>query len=360
MIPSGIALAVLAPITVILNLPPLIWHIRNRNTAAASLVFWILLNNFLSVINLAIWPNNNMEAWFSGRGLCDIEAKIMVARSTALPAATLCIIRALAAVINSDRTMIPSTVQQRRKMILDLAWCLGIPIVTMFLHYIVQPNRYFIYGVSGCNPSVSVNWVTVVLLSIPPLLLSIANAWYGGKSCLSSLFSKIQQANKTPPTALTLFRLRKYRTSFHIILASSNSTKSRFLRLFLIAVILTLALIPVEIYVLLRDIPTSQFDAFSWSEIHSKQTWNEIILMPSTVIFDRWLDVGVGFALFALFGCGRDAVGMYKSWAVMLGLGRIFPSLMKEKRPGTAGSGETFGSRARLFWRSKAGGSQAT
>lgn len=199
MTPSGIALAVLAPITVILNLPPLIWHIRNRNTAAASLVFWILLNNFLSVINLATWPNDNMDTWFSGRGLCDIEAKIMVARSTALPAATLCIIRALAAVINSDRTMIPSTVQRRRKMILELVWCLGIPVVTMFLHYIVQPNRYFIYGVSGCNPSVSVNWVTVVLLSIPPLLLSIANAWYGGKSFLSSLFSEIQQINETPP-----------------------------------------------------------------------------------------------------------------------------------------------------------------
>ncbi|GAB7347803.1 hypothetical protein MBLNU459_g5343t2 [Dothideomycetes sp. NU459] len=341
MIPAGILLGVLASSACALNFPPLVWHIRNRNAAPACLVGWVLLNNLLSVINLAIWPTDDMANWFSGRGLCDIEAKIMVARSTALPAATLCIIRSLAEVINTEKTMlVPTPAQRRRACVLDLVWCLGVPVVTMFLHYIVQPNRYFIFGVSGCNPSVSVNWVTLVILSLPPLLLSVANAWYG---------------------ALTIFRLRKYRHSFHTVLASANSTKSRFLRLFAIALLLTLALVPVQVYVLVRDLP-SRADAsaaYSWTQIHSLAAWQTVVLMPSAVLFDRWLDVAIGLALFVLFGCGRDAVAMYRDWAAAVGLASVVSCHWRRRGAGASGSSSSssssssLGSRARLFVRGK-------
>lgn len=180
LIPAGIALAVLAPLTCIIDLPPLIWHIRNRNVAAGSLVAWIIFHNLLSFINLLIWPTDDFEGKYNGEGLCDVEVKFMVARAVALPAATLCIIRALANVMNTEKSLtIPTKTQRRRAVVMDLVFCMGLPLIMMFFHYIVQPNRYFLAGVSGCTPSFWSSWLSILLMSLPPLFLSLASAYYG-------------------------------------------------------------------------------------------------------------------------------------------------------------------------------------
>lgn len=181
LIPAGIALAVFAPVACLLNIPPLIFHFRNRNTAAVSLVAWVLFHNLLSLINLLIWPTDDFKDRYNGEGLCDVEIKFIVARAVALPAATLCIVRSLANVMNTNKSIsIPTAAQRRRAMVMDLVWCVGLPIIMMFLHYIVQPNRYFLAGVSGCTPSFWSGWVSILLTCLPPLLLSLANAFYAG------------------------------------------------------------------------------------------------------------------------------------------------------------------------------------
>lgn len=181
-IPAGIAIAVLAPLVCILDLPPLVWHIRNRNTAAASLVAWIILHNLFTFINFLIWPTDDFTHRYLGAGLCDIEVKFMIARSVALPAASLCIIRQLANVMNTERTVLaPTKLQRRRGVAMDLIWCLGLPLLMMLFHYIVQPTRYILYGVSGCEPTVWGSWLEILLVCMPPLLLSLANAYYASK-----------------------------------------------------------------------------------------------------------------------------------------------------------------------------------
>ena len=89
--PAAIALSVLAAIVCILDAPALIWHARNRNIAAASLMSWIVITNLISLVNAIIWPNDELQTWFSGVGFCDIQIKIAVGRSTALPGATFCL-----------------------------------------------------------------------------------------------------------------------------------------------------------------------------------------------------------------------------------------------------------------------------
>jgi len=92
--PATVALGLLSFFTIILDLPPLLWHARNRNIAAALLISWIVVINLLSLLNVFIWPNDNTSppSFHDGQGLCDIEVKLLVGRTTALPAATFCIL----------------------------------------------------------------------------------------------------------------------------------------------------------------------------------------------------------------------------------------------------------------------------
>ena len=181
--PAAIALAVLSTLAILLDLPPLVWHCKNRNVAAGCLISWLVINNLLNLINACIWPNDDTRHLYSGEGLCDIEVKLIVARSTALPGATFCILKSLADVMDTSKVnLAPSKARRVRALVLDLFFGLGVPALTMFLHYVVQPSRYYLTGVSGCVPSFYPSPLTVLLLDVPPVILTIADVYLCSKS----------------------------------------------------------------------------------------------------------------------------------------------------------------------------------
>jgi pheromone a factor receptor len=189
-IPQGVILAVLAPFVLILNFPPLIWHLRNRNTAAISMVFWVMLMNFFSILNVIIWPYIDMRHMYDGQGLCDVEIKLLGARTAGLNAAILCLLRALAAVLNTDKNLLgPSKAQKRRNRAVELAWCVGLPLLTMILQYTVQLNRFALLGVSGCQPMSLMGWTSFVLLFLPPIIANAIALYYASKLTHLSLGS---------------------------------------------------------------------------------------------------------------------------------------------------------------------------
>ena len=156
---------------------------------------------------------------------------------------------------------------------------------------------------------------------------------------------------------MVILRIRKYRQEFALILDSSGSglTKNRFTRLFLMALTLIVVIIPVETYILY--IFAIKIDlSYDWALVHGSD-WGSIILTPTggSVQYDRWIQVGLGFAVFVFFGLGHDAQEMYRKFMLRLGMGRIFPTLRlskTEKRRLRASAGsETVsdGSRVHLF-----------
>lgn len=128
---------------------------------------------------------------------------------------------------------------------------------------------------------------------------------------------------------LLIVRLRKYRQEFGRLLSVHNTNKSRFMRLFVMSFIMILAITPIQIFVFITNIAVPHH-AFSWRGIHSED-WNTIIKVPTggVVIYDRWLRLACGILVFMFFGTGRDAMTMYRAWLIKLGLGRVFPSLIK-------------------------------
>ena len=186
---SAVLLAFFSFVIMLLIIPPMLWHFRNRNIGATALVAWTIILLLFTFVNAVLWPDDNIHSWYNGVGLCDIEVKIQIASEVARPASLASILRALAAVLDTDRaTLVKTKAQRRRNYIIDLSWCFGFPLLQMLFHYIVQTRRYYLYGISGCLPAVDTSWVTVFLLGIPPLLWTLIDAYYAGKNqCFSHI-----------------------------------------------------------------------------------------------------------------------------------------------------------------------------
>ena len=124
--PLAIVMPTLAAIAVTLCVPPFIWHLSNRNVGATGLMFWLIILNFMNFINALIWPNDNIFGYWSGEVFCDIEIRLMLGGTVALPGAVLCMVRDLARALDTNRSVLSfSDSQKKRKLIMDLLFCFG-------------------------------------------------------------------------------------------------------------------------------------------------------------------------------------------------------------------------------------------
>jgi pheromone a factor receptor len=180
--PLAVVVSTLSLLAIILDIPPFLWHLRNRNAAAASVVFWILIMNVTVFVNALIWPTDDIENWFSGVGLCDIEVKLFVGATGAVPGALVCIMRGLAKVLDTENSVVASSRgARRRQMIIDSLLCVGVPVYLMAVHYVVQHIRFYVWGISGCNTPYDETWLPVALVFIWPPIITLFSAYFAGK-----------------------------------------------------------------------------------------------------------------------------------------------------------------------------------
>ena len=188
--PGAVILPVLAMITLIIDIPPLVWHIRNRNLAATSLVVWVMIPNMFSFINPLIWPTDNTAVWWSGVGLCDIEVRLLSALNYGFIGSLLCIMRSLARVLDTNRTVVTSgQAEHRKQRLIECIFCIGAPIYGTMAHYTVQYDRYFIYAISGCTPSIKNSWLAIALFLVWPSFLCLGVVYYSSMFDLCPLNS---------------------------------------------------------------------------------------------------------------------------------------------------------------------------
>ncbi|KAF7591263.1 a-factor receptor [Aspergillus hancockii] len=294
---QAVVIPFLSILSILLSITPLILHWKNRNFPAISLICWFLCLNFFNVINAFIWPSDDMDTWWSGEGLCDVEVKVMIASYVAVPGCLLCIFRNLACVLDTRRvTIVPNKQQRWWNCGMEWLFCMVVPILAMITHIVYQRNRYLLLGISGCVNSFDESWMSLILAWIWPLVICLIGGYYCG---------------------FVLHRLHKYRSQFGDILQSSNNNynKSRFMRLFFISFIMLLAIIPAQVFVVYKNIKLSlPWHSFSWSVAHGPD-WNSVEKIPSQgeVFFDRWFPIISGIMFFFFFGCGRDASRMYRT-----------------------------------------------
>ena len=180
--PAAVALPTLALVILLIDTPAFVWYIKARNLAASSLVFWILIANLMNFINPLIWPTDNVEDWWYGYGLCDIEAKLQIALWLGVVGSIVCIMRDLAHVLDTDSTTLSSSPAHRgRQIAITTLFCFGGPAYAVAVHFIVQPSRYFIFAISGCTASFVNSWPKLLLIFIWPPVLCVVAVYYSSK-----------------------------------------------------------------------------------------------------------------------------------------------------------------------------------
>lgn len=181
--PLAVILPLLALSVVLLDGLPLIWHVRHRNVGAASLIIHLTLLNITSFINPLIWPRDNVQDWFSGAVLCDIEVRLKLFASFGLGASLICIFKGLADILDPElKTASFSSAHKKRKMLMELLVCFGAPLLFIVTYYIVQSQRYAVFAISGCTYMVEGGWVSILLVSMWFPLLQLIAASYAGPS----------------------------------------------------------------------------------------------------------------------------------------------------------------------------------
>jgi pheromone a factor receptor len=181
--PAAIAFAFFSLLTSALILPTSIWHARHRNVGATSVTLLAILANIINFLNAVIWPHDNVETWFSGVGYCDIQVKLQAVMQTAFPAALFCILRQLATVLDTRKAKwATSATRERREFVVDLVICGGVPWLQAFFAFVVQPARFFVIGMAGCQPVSDGTWLSALLLLAPRLLWTTTCVYLSGKT----------------------------------------------------------------------------------------------------------------------------------------------------------------------------------
>jgi len=288
---------IFASLAIVLCLIPSPWHYKARNSGTLIYIFWIVLGNLVFMVNHIVWAGNlrnPVPVW------CDITSKIVMGLGAALPTASLCINRRLYH-IATVRIVNISKAHKRREMIIDLLIGFGIPIIYMVLHYVVQGHRYDIIEDIGCWPATYNTPLAVVLILIPPIVLSLVSVVY----CI-----------------LSIVAFMKHRSSFNSAIASHNSNPSRYFRLMALASMEILFSLPLSIYHLVQNLRVSPLHPWiSWEDTHFG--FERVDFVPlaffrfSPVLWidiniSRWLTPFGGFVFFIFFGLAPEARERYK------------------------------------------------
>lgn len=203
--PLAVAIPILSFVAIALCIPPLILHTKNRNFPAASLICWSLVLNLFNIINALLWPTDDVDSWWDGTGLCDVEVKIMVAGYVAVPGTIMCIFRSLAIVLDTNRaTLVPTKTQRLRNHLMNTLFCVIVPVIAMITHYVWQRSRYYLYAISGCVNNFDESWVSFVLAYMwPPIICLIAGyyccKYFTGLSARTLLTHRHRPGPHPPP-----------------------------------------------------------------------------------------------------------------------------------------------------------------
>jgi pheromone a factor receptor len=138
-------------------------------------------------------------------------------------------------------------------------------------------------------------------------------------------------------SVLLSYRLYRYRREFVRLVAARNTTKSRFIRLFIICIVIIIVYVPYTIW-LLVSLVRQVTGPYSWSRVHDPKMFNSVVKAPSygIVTIDKWGQIATGYVLFFVFGTGSDAYNTYKKTLLACGLGRIWPSLYVMRESGAS------------------------
>ncbi|KAF8230924.1 fungal pheromone STE3G-protein-coupled receptor [Tricholoma matsutake] len=271
-------------------------HLQSWNTGTCLQMIWLGLACLVYFINSIIWnsnTNNSAPVW------CDISSYIGNAVAVAVPTAVMCMTRRLYLIITGNT--INTMTQRRHAVTFDLALGIGIPVIDVILLYIPQNGRFLLYEDFGPLAIVSKTPVGIVLQIVPQLLISLVCAVYS-------------------VMIINILRKKRMRLSKILLSSNSNISASTYLRLLFIAVVGSVVLVPISLWLFI-DAWRTVSPWPGWKETHADMSYIKKVpgsiwrSDPYKLEIIRWEYVLGAFVFFACFGLHREARVSYQSAA---------------------------------------------
>ncbi|KAF8647127.1 hypothetical protein AX16_006958 [Volvariella volvacea WC 439] len=289
------AFSVLSFLSFVLVLIPLPWHLEAWNTGTCLYIFWTALGCITYFVNSIIWDGNAINwapVW------CDIVTKFHVGMSMGIPASLLCITRRLYH-IACVKTVTTTRKCRRRDIQIDLAIGLGIPILMMPLHYIVQGHRFDIFEDFGCRPHIFNTPPAYPLMMGVPLALCL----------ISSIYS-------------VLCFKEFYKQRLNLQASFGSLTPSRYYRLMAMTGANLLISTPYNLYIIVVNAKFGTISPWiSWEDTHfgfsrvdqyPALLWQRNALNFMNLELNRWSLVICAIVFFIFFGFASEAKRHYK------------------------------------------------
>ncbi|KAH9856258.1 STE3-domain-containing protein [Lenzites betulinus] len=317
--PTYPLLPIFAFLGFIVGLIPLSWHLQAWNAGTCVYMIWASFACLIQFINSIIWKSSLQDVapvW------CDISTKFIIGAGVGIPASTLCINRRLYA-ITSVRSVSVTREDKRRAVIVDLCISIGLPVLVMSLHYIVQGHRFNIMEGVGCLPEIYNTPPAYPLVFMWPVLIG----------CVSFVYA-----------FMTLLTFLRHRIKFNEVISSNGAgmTISRYFRLMLLSISEMVCTIPIGAYsIYINTAGVILAPWVSWADTHADFShvekvpafiWRSDRAFLISVVMGQWVYVFAAFLFFALFGFAEEARKHYKLafWWVMKWFG-IRPKPKSEK-----------------------------
>ncbi|TEB28746.1 STE3-domain-containing protein [Coprinellus micaceus] len=277
---------------------PFPWHLEAWNTGTCLYMFWTGLGCLNMFVNSIVW-NGNAINW--APVWCDISSRIILGTHFAIPAASLCINRRLYR-IASIQAVTVSRAEKRRAVMVDLAIGLGYPCLMIALQYIVQGHRFNIFEEIGCFPFTYNTPPAFVLVHAQPLFVGLISLVY---------------------CALSIRLFAQKHVQYTSFLSSQNSlTKSRYVRLILLAGLEIVTNIPLASWALANNVRAGVAPWLGWNDTHygfsrvdlfPAMFWRKIPGNAAGLEFTRWAPIVCAAVFFAFFGFADEARKNYRS-----------------------------------------------
>lgn len=276
---------------------PLTWHLQAMNTGTVMYMIWNglgCLNFFINSIMFNGSVENVAPIW------CDISTRFSIGQSVAVPVAALCINRRLY-LISSSNTVMTTKAEKRRSVMVDLAICLGIPILQMICQYVVSGHRFDIYEDVGCYQYTWNTPAAFPLVTMWPVVIGVISAVYA---------------------SLSIRAFVRRRAQFKELLSGHRINANRYFRLMTIAGINIITVTPLGIFFLVFNATAHKVSPWvSWSDTHFNYSkvvqypallWRYNSGVEASLELGRWLVVLEAVLFFGLFGFAEEAMKNYK------------------------------------------------
>ncbi|KAF9522216.1 STE3-like pheromone receptor [Crepidotus variabilis] len=282
-----------------LCLIPLPWHIQASNSATCAFMIWTALWCLNGFVNSVVWRANSSNPapiW------CDISTKFDIGASIGIPAAVLCISRRIYVLMSLNASSMTQR-EKRRMIILDVLICVGLPVVIMILHYIVQDHRFDILQDIGCYTVIYNTPLAYILVLVWPVILGLISLVYSSLSLRLFIICRNE-----------ITRVRD---------STSSVSLKRYSRLGIFAILDLVCTVPLGIYSLYLGPRGSTLRPYvSFRESHAN--FSNVELIPTSewrsdpsfhfsVELMRWMHVYCAFLFFAAFGLTVDARLHYRN-----------------------------------------------